>query len=99
MKGLSVAEVVSDFPFATLSINTQFLVGRGHLVFPAIAAAAQLGLTINVAQVGGTKQDPASVPFSPDGPQQEWLTTMVPDEDSQLHQLVFYKPGTGLLML
>ncbi|KAL2653617.1 hypothetical protein R1flu_021745 [Riccia fluitans] len=53
----------------------------------AMAAAAQLGLTINVAQVGGTKQDPASVPFSPDGPQQEWLTTMVPDEDSQMHQL------------
>ncbi|KAL3685531.1 hypothetical protein R1sor_003553 [Riccia sorocarpa] len=53
----------------------------------AMGAAAQLGLTINVAQVGGTKLDPASVPASPDGPQQEWLTTIFPDEDSQLHQL------------
>lgn len=53
----------------------------------AMAAAAQLGSTINVSQVGGLKQDTTSVPISADGSLQEWLTTMVPDEDSQLHQL------------
>lgn len=52
-----------------------------------MGAAAKLGLAISVSQIGGSKQDGAMAPNSSDGSQQEWLTTMTPDEDAFLHQL------------
>eukprot|EP00249_Psilotum_nudum_P015702 c25477_g1_i1 orf=509-2443(-) len=51
-------------------------------------AAAKLGLSITVTQVGGSKQDTRgpSMP-SIDITSHEWLTTFSPDEDALLHQL------------
>ncbi|CAM6112603.1 unnamed protein product [Calypogeia fissa] len=50
-----------------------------------MAAASNLGLAVSVSEIG-SKQDGWLTPISSDGSQQEWLTTMAPDEDAFLHQ-------------
>jgi hypothetical protein len=49
-----------------------------------MAAAAKLGLSITVSQVGG-KQQKSGLPVPVSG--EEWLSTMSPEEDALLNQL------------
>jgi hypothetical protein len=53
-------------------------------MWKVMAAAAKLGLSIAVSQVGG-KQQKSGLPVPVSG--EEWLSTMSPEEDALLNQL------------